>query len=95
MSARGRGRDPHQRRERRFLSEFFREARKLYGSHVVVARRRDQVDVGQLVFDRNNDTQLRVLPSDVDGSYITNEDVGLFWFVPGYSMVGGPDIMRP
>lgn len=42
----------------------------------------------------------RVLPLDVgkelpDGTTIEPEDVGKFWFVPGYSRIGGPDIIRP
>lgn len=42
----------------------------------------------------------RVLPGDVgktypDGSEIEEADVGKFWFVPGYSRIGGPDIIRP
>jgi hypothetical protein len=26
---------------------------------------------------------------------VVSEDVGKFWFVPGYSRIGGPDIVRP
>jgi hypothetical protein len=42
----------------------------------------------------------RVLPMDVgktypDGSEIEEADVGKFWFVLGYSRIGGPDIIRP
>jgi len=78
---------------RRFQREFIAEARKLYSGHIAVASRRSQIDVGQLT--PAEDVQLRVLSSDVDGSYITSDMVGLFWFVPGYSIVGGPDVMRP
>jgi len=39
--------------------------------------------------------QLRVLETDVDGVNILTTDVGKFWFVPGYSRVGGPDVVRP
>lgn len=88
-----RGRDPEQRRQRNRLHEFQREARKIYGGFMAVSRRRENVDVGQLT--PIYDVQLRVLESDVDGVYITSGMVGLFWFVPGYSLVGGPDVVRP
>lgn len=35
--------------------------------------------------------QLRVL---APGNGASAEDVGKFWFVPGYSTVGGPDVVR-
>ena len=100
MSARGRGADPNVRRARRFQREFLAEARKLYSGHIVVASRRSQIDVGQLTPKAEpdgmiGDVQLRILDSDVDGSYIVTGDVGKFWFVVGYSAVGGPDIPRP
>lgn len=34
--------------------------------------------------------QLRVLSA---GNGATEADIGKFWFVPGYSLVGGPDIV--
>lgn len=42
---------------------------------------------------------MRVLLEDVGtypgGEEIASGDVGKFWFVVGYSEVGGPDIVRP
>lgn len=75
------------------MHDFQAEARKIYwGGFGAVARRREGVDLGQLT--QQEDVQLRILSSDVGGS-ITSEMVGLFWFVPGYSLVGGPDVVRP
>lgn len=34
--------------------------------------------------------QLRILAA---GNGATSDDIGKFWFVPGYSRVGGPDIV--
>jgi hypothetical protein len=40
-------------------------------------------------------SNLRVTSSDVNGSTVVTGDIGKFWFVPGYSEVGGPDVVRP
>ena len=88
-----RGRDPEQRRSRRHLQEFQREARKIYGGFYAASRRGENVDIGQLT--PLYDIQCRILQSDVDLGLADTADIGLFWFTPGYSIVGGPDKVRP
>lgn len=44
--------------------------------------------------------EARVTEQDVgreypNGEQVEPEDVGKFWFVEGYSRVGGPDVIRP
>ena len=59
------------------------------GPHGVLSRQRvTNVDVNQLRI--RDGQQLRILAA---GNGATIDDIGKFWFVPGYSRVGGPDII--
>lgn len=63
----------------------------LYGPRSLTTRGRAleaQVNLNQLPLV--HDRQLRVLRA---GNGAAAEDVGKFWFVVGYSLVGGPDIV--
>lgn len=57
------------------------------------ARRLASVDVQQMAIRQA--LQLRVTQADVDAGRASAGDVGKFWFLPGYSLVGGPDVVRP
>jgi len=59
------------------------------GPYGVLSRQRTtNKDVGQLRI--RDGQQLRILAA---GNGAAAEDIGKFWFVPGYSRVGGPDVI--
>ena len=76
------------------LHEVLREIglrQSLYGLRTLTTRGRaleSQVNLNQLPLV--HDRQLRILRA---GNGATEGDVGKFWFVVGYSLVGGPDIV--
>jgi hypothetical protein len=72
-----------------------RHGRMQFSPYGVLSRQRvaGSVDASQLA--TRESVQLRVLETDVDGVNVLTTDVGKFWFVPGYSRVGGPDVVRP
>lgn len=45
--------------------------------------------------NESTDCILRVIQRDIDQGLADPEDLDKFWFVPGYSRVGGPDVVRP
>ncbi len=86
---------PEQRQMREYQRAGQRFARMHFSPYGVLSRQRvaGSVDASQLA--TRESVQLRVLESDVDGVNILTGDVGKFWFTPGYSRVGGPDVVRP
>lgn len=69
--------------------------RKAHARSPVAMTRRVEaaIDVGQL--PTRETVNLRISQADVDAGRADPEDLGKFWFVPGYSIPGGPDIVRP
>jgi hypothetical protein len=70
------------------------------GAGVTARRLKSQIDVPLLTARPGYFLRARVQTQDIgrelpNGDLITAEDVGKFWFVEGYSRVGGPDILRP
>jgi hypothetical protein len=59
-----------------------------HGTLVAVRNRSSSVDMQQLYSP--NGRQLRILK---EGNGAVAGDIGKFWFVVGYSTVGGPDIV--
>lgn len=52
------------------------------------------IDLSQLPIRATH--RMRITAADVnEDAGITEADIGKFWFVPGYSKVGGPDLVRP
>lgn len=86
---------PEQRQLRDYQRAGQRFGRMHNSPYGVLSRQRvsGSVDASQLA--TRESIQLRVLATDVDGVNILTGDVGKFWFTPGYSRVGGPDIVRP
>jgi hypothetical protein len=70
------------------------------GSDNTARRLGAEIDVPLLTFLPHNYLRARVQAEDVGRTYPNGEtieaaDVGKFWFVEGYSRVGGPDVLRP
>lgn len=64
---------------------------RMRGQYAVVSRGRHSaadLDAGQLY--ASDSVQLRIL---AEGNGATTDDIGKFWFTPGFSRVGGPDII--
>ena len=83
-------RHPTEERLKRDMRELIKRARQDFGFGAIVAvkHRMSLTDLQQLYSP--NGRQLRVL---AEGNGAEPEDVGKFWFVVGYSEVGGPDII--
>lgn len=83
-------RHPVEERLAREARMIIRRARQDFGFGVIVAvkHRSNLTDLQQLYSP--NGRQLRILQA---GNGAEAEDVGKFWFVVGYSEVGGPDIV--
>jgi hypothetical protein len=85
--------------EQRYLARLQREALRrglAMGTRGQLVRARAQesrVSAQQLT--ARSGRQLRITQADVDAGRATSDQIGLFWFVPGYSKVGGPDVIPP
>jgi hypothetical protein len=84
---------PEQRRLRNRQRELYRGAEHLIGLRSTTTRARAlnmMLDSSQL--NVRESLQLRILAPSVRHGF-TTEHVGLFVFIPGYSRVGGPDVI--
>ncbi|MGV3616096.1 MAG: hypothetical protein ACO1SV_12240 [Fimbriimonas sp.] len=84
--------------ERYFANLQRRNFRRLQtiGTRGALTRARIQdARVGAQQLTARSGRQLRITQADVDAGKATEEQIGLFWFVPGYSKVGGPDVIPP
>lgn len=85
--------------EERYLARLNREAMRrglafARTGHLVRARLQD-ARVGTQQLTARSGRQLRITQADVDAGRASSDQIGLFWFVPGYSKVGGPDVIPP
>jgi len=80
---------PEERRLRDARREHARMMRT-HGPEGVLTRQRASSNIDATQLKICDGQQLRVLAA---GNGATAEDIGKFWFVPGYSRVGGPDII--
>lgn len=83
-------RHPTEEKLRRDMREMIKRARQDFGFGAIVAvkHRMNLSDLQQLYTPDGR--QLRIL---APGNGAGPEDVGGFWFVVGYSEVGGPDVI--
>lgn len=83
-------RHPVEQQLKRDMREMMKRGRHDFGfgSIVAVKHRMNLTDLQQLYSP--NGRQLRILSA---GNGAEIEDIGKFWFVVGYSEIGGPDIV--
>jgi hypothetical protein len=83
-------RHPTEEKLRRDMRELIKRARQDFGFGTIVAvkHRMSLTDLQQLYTPDGR--QLRILAA---GNGADTADIGKFWFVVGYSEVGGPDIV--
>lgn len=83
-------RHPVEEQAKREYAELTRRARQRFGfAEIVPVKHRMSLSDLQQLYSPNG-RQLRVLAA---GNGATAEDVGKFWFVVGYSEIGGGDIV--
>ncbi|RYG33633.1 hypothetical protein EON81_17710 [bacterium] len=75
---------PEEIRRKKALREAARIRDTLFGKQIVAKSRPASAGVDSQRLPHRSGRELRVLEG---------EDAGAFFFVPGYSMVGGPDIV--
>lgn len=80
--------------EQRALKDAIRRNQRLLeaaGMRATAKARASSVNVQQMTV--RSGRCLRVTEADVDAGLASVGDVGKLWFVPGYSAVGGPDVV--
>jgi hypothetical protein len=80
--------------ERGELRRLERHLKETHRPPITLSRLLDaQIDPAQLPV--KSARSLRITQADVDAGLADIADLGKFWFVDGYSTVGGPDVPRP